>query len=202
MTGRSGRGEQQAAVFVGCGDAHVDLVPLEGARARGAACDAGSAWPRAVAAMPSIARAGSAARPTTTSPDTSGSARRTEPEASIACSIGQWRGQRFEEGVEDVPGAAERDRPQLVREESGGAAEPRVGGQRALVGDRLLEIGQRQDAVADERLLAGLVDQAEVAEAPEQKRKGGQPSDWYCRRCYLLKSMEMVAGALPVMVDG
>ena len=39
VTGRSRRGEQQAAVFVRCGDAHVDLVTVE-PHERGAACDA------------------------------------------------------------------------------------------------------------------------------------------------------------------
>ena len=112
-------------------------------------------------------------------------------------------GQRADEGVEDVPRAAERDRAVLLRRgcrRRGASPASAVSGR--SLGDRELEIGERDDAVAQERLLARLVDEAELAEAPEQKRKGGStlPIVPVVVR-YLLKSTEMVAGAVPVMVS-
>ena len=107
--------------------------------------------------------------------------------------------QRRDEGVEDVPGSPERYGKILMREDDGGAAKPLIRGDRALLGDREIQIRECQDAVAHQRLLAGLADDAQLADAPEQKRKAGQAFDCTAAR-YLMKSTEMVADAFAVMV--
>src|SRR5260221_12631388 len=108
-------------------------------------------------------------------------------------------GQRVDEGVEDVPRAPERDRTVLRRQDAGRPAESRVRRDGAPLRDREIQIRQRQDAFADQGPLAGVADEAQLAEAPEQKRKPDQASNCTSAR-YLMKSTEMVAGALAVTV--
>ena len=123
---RAGRGEQQAAVFVRRRDPDVDLVPLE--QHQDAAQRAmehvrrSSAAPRCIrsrAPGPPRAPRRRGPRP---------AARRGAParDASMPWSSGAVRGSATSmKRVEDVPGAAERDRPRLLAEDAGGAAQRR-----------------------------------------------------------------------------
>src|SRR5258705_2827965 len=106
------------------------------------------------------------------------------------------------EGFEDVPGAPEGHRTGLLREDAGRPPESRIRGNGAPLGDREIQLRHGQDALADQTLHAGIADEAQFADAPEQKRKADQSSNsTACTAArYLMKSTEMVAGAFAVMV--
>src|SRR4030095_16681781 len=101
-------------------------------------------------------------------------------------------------GGEDIPGASESDRTGFPGEDLGRQAKPRVRRGRTLFRHPEIPVAEGQDLFARQRQLGRFVENAQLVEA-QQERQGGQ-----CVNCtsarYLLKSMEMVAGALAVIV--
>jgi hypothetical protein len=91
--------------------------------------------------------------------------------------LGALRREDGPERLQHVPRPSERDRTPFVAEEPHRSRQGRFHRGRPALGDGEIEIGEGQDAVADERLFADIVDDAKLTEATEEKRTG---SDAIC----------------------
>src|SRR5688500_9697918 len=113
------------------------------------------------------------------------------------------RGQREEKVVEDVPRAPQHDRAVFVAQHVGRTPQRGIHRHRPLFRDRQREVGDGDDALAQERLLARVVHNAKFAQAPKQERESepqeGHPAQLYCGD-YLRKSTAMVAVSVALMV--